>query len=201
VERSVWVGDAQFLKFTLKICKFLNYLSPQNNFFVPLKKISLYFDPSFIGLFLFQFDCLRVKNIPVLPFISNQIPKLGFFFSLRLKLCHITSSQACMLPTPARLQLMLTHHTLFSVFIPIVFGNITLQNTKFKIFISILLLSLSLSLPSSVVYYNETTKLIALQRSSSAARSTRTSMVKGKLDPSFRCFKHLVVFFFKSAKK
>jgi hypothetical protein len=192
VERSVWVGDAQFLKFTLKICKFLNYLSPQNNFFVPLKKISLYFDPSFI---------IEDQNIPVLPFISNQIPKLGFFFSLRLKLCHITSSQACMLPTPARLQLMLTHHTLFSVFIPIVFGNITLQNTKFKIFISILLLSLSLSLPSSVVYYNETTKLIALQRSSSAARSTRTSMVKGKLDPSFRCFKHLVVFFFKSAKK
>jgi len=48
-----------------------------------------------------------------------------------------------MLPTPARLQLMLTHHTLFSVFIPIVFGNITLQNTKFKIFISILSLSLS----------------------------------------------------------
>jgi hypothetical protein len=61
-------GDSFEILF--KICKFIN-LSPHNKFFVPPKKFSLYFDPSFIlkdkrislyfdpffiGVFLFQFD-------------------------------------------------------------------------------------------------------------------------------------------------
>jgi hypothetical protein len=35
------------------------------SFILKDKRISLYFDPLFIGVFLFQFDCLRVKRAPI----------------------------------------------------------------------------------------------------------------------------------------